>query len=178
MKYLLILLFLFSTHSFSGEANGKSLFCYSVKNVWVDNTNISYKYTPFIFGYSCKVESNRSIECKKVEQAKYSVFYVKISKQDKLEFTAAVEDYVSNSDYLILGYSEIPYDSGAIVIERKKLEQAHLKFGYASQVLQDTYQKIANCEVINNLSKVKSMIIDWVIEGEEYIKNKRKGNKI
>jgi hypothetical protein len=32
MKYLLILLFLFSTHSFSGEVDGKFLTCISTKS--------------------------------------------------------------------------------------------------------------------------------------------------
>ncbi len=50
MKYLLILLFLFSTHSFSGEADGKGIDCImkridkkdakEFKNIWWFNNDL------------------------------------------------------------------------------------------------------------------------------------------
>ncbi len=176
MKQLLILLFFFSTQGFSKIFENKGLFCTTIGNEpLLDISRIDVRYTPFIFGYECTVTKNNNFKCKKnSSQLKYSVFYLKINKNDKLILTSYNTSYVTNNEYIFLGSNSKPKNlDNKIVINLKTLEQGLLKY---RDSIKSPFKKFADCKIVNSINSMKQLIAYWVNDGEEIIRNRFSSN--
>jgi hypothetical protein len=166
MKYLLILLFLFSSHSFSGEVDGKGLDC-----VITRYDNYIYKHMIW-FNYGC--------------YQGVSVYYSDIYKEfsyypiNKTLECPPNREYRSTADQLIMNTYNFYYGEVQTIINRKTLD---IKITWKESDGEERINR-GNCKVIGweevkkRQEKLKEEIIEKQrIEKEKYDKA-REGNKI
>lgn len=176
MKYLLILLLLFSTHSFSGEADGKGLTCIiqkytydkkeAKKHFWLNNGKI------------IEVDAFQNFD-KKTDETRPG--YIRLPKRKRLSRHPAVE-YETTTD-------EISWkDLYIFTLNRKNLELTMIREEYidlfsGNTIPSETFK--GSCKVFEEFKEVKKIqnqMIEKIKENnlrrkEDEIKA-REGNKI
>ena len=114
MKYLLILLFIFSTHSFSTDLDGKGLTCYKIE------ANNLKKYSAYYFKKNKKV---KIYNLKKIKDE------IKVKYSNDLKYTKGLnsilkvnDTYQSISDDL-MEHLQLFFDNNGILLPIFEIEQ-------------------------------------------------------
>ena len=158
MKYLLILLFLFSTHSFSGEIDGKGIDCIltsdrsnqEYKNMfWFNNSKVIYVQVGFLKKRSGGFYITKFPKIKNITDYKSAKFYG--AHSNKIIWTINQERFVLN---------------------RKTLE---LKKTYDDRE-KPIYK--GTCKVFKGFQKVKKRQTEKIKEFQKKVDKQKEGNKI
>lgn len=178
MKYLLILLFLFSAQTFSGEIDGKGLYC-RLTNVdkYYGKGYYTHKYSAFIFKSSkyklWTIEVNKNNRTVKINKTKRKAYYT-------------TGDNINLSPYGLLNRKNLQLTTTRCEAEEDEFMKCYSSVDSspenAERKRKHTVKVTSQCKVYTDIKKLKKKIkseMSWVKQNLEDEHNKKsKGNKI
>ena len=163
MKYLLILLFLFSTHSFSGELDGKGLDC-NVRLVEQYQKKVSGD-APNRWMYWFNLNTVKNVFVSMIAD---NLFYVSPKTPDDMNPEYIKLFIFENEIMWTVGYSTKEIQ---VNINRKTLDLTSKSFDGEGRV---THVYKGRCKVFNGFEPVKK----YITEEKARIKKSLEGNKL
>ena len=174
MKYLLILLFLFSTHSYSGELDGKGLYC-RLKDVdkYYGKGFYTHRYSAFIFKSSkykrWTIEVNKNNRTVKIHKTKRKAYYTTV-------------DTVNLSPYGLLNRKNLQLTGSRCEPDDTDEVDAIVKCIDPRTKEKHTVKVTSQCTAYTDIKKLEKKIkseMSWVKQNiEDEYNKKSKENKI